>query len=293
MGVPLSPQRMMELMEEEAVAQERGHRRETGSAPPRGSGEDTIRLPSPPPDDHLAHRQQQPTTTSTFFGRGRSVQTLMASGAFSGFAATVALQPLDVIRTRQQETVRGARIGALRVTTEILSRDGPMGLWRGVLVSSIRVVPGAGLYFFSASILADSYGWLERRRVLRTKPSSGLDDSSPAPSRAANTPPLWYTAFVGAAARSFAGFVVSPATVVKTRMESAQYGSQVGPRGLVVHCRELMHTEGFRGFYKGLLPTLARDVPYSGLSFALYTRFRDTAAATVGSPRVPPPLARG
>eukprot|EP00918_Siedleckia_nematoides_P028363 GHVU01060999.1.p1 GENE.GHVU01060999.1~~GHVU01060999.1.p1 ORF type:complete len:260 (+),score=17.23 GHVU01060999.1:785-1564(+) len=193
----------------------------------------------------------------------------------------------------QQETVRGARIGALRVTTEILSRDGPMGLWRGVLVSSIRVVPGAGLYFFSASILADSYGWLERRRVLRTKPSSGLDDSSPAPSRAANTPPLWYTAFVGAAARSFAGFVVSPATVVKTRMESAQYGSQVGPRGLVVHCRELMHTEGFRGFYKGLLPTLARDVPYSGLSFALYTRFRDTAAATVGSPRVPPPLARG
>lgn len=69
----------------------------------------------------------------------RSAGSSFVSGAVAGLASVLALQPLDVIKTRLQETPRSAApwsvrlVGVLRNTWK---QDGAAGFWRG---TSIRL----------------------------------------------------------------------------------------------------------------------------------------------------------
>lgn len=92
----------------------------------------------------------------------------------------------------------------------------------------------------------------------------------------------------GAAARSIAGTILMPLTVVKTRMEwgagSAESAVTGGSeaRGLrAVRYRSVGHAlsdivkvEGYAGLFSGLGVTLMRDAPYSGLYVVAYTQLK-------------------
>lgn len=81
---------------------------------------------------------------------------------------------------------------------------------------------------------------------------------------------------VGASARSVATFVMNPATVIKTRFEVAHLHPEQQTfknAGVVQTFINIYKTEGLRrGLFSGVLPTLARDVPYAGLSFVFYSK---------------------
>lgn len=64
------------------------------------------------------------------------------------------------------------------------------------------------------------------------------------------------------------GVVLIPITVVKTRFESGVYGYN----SLGSALKEIYRTEGLRGMTCGLVPTLFRDAPFSGLYFMFYTQ---------------------
>jgi len=76
---------------------------------------------------------------------------------------------------------------------------------------------------------------------------------------------------LGMAARSLAATIMIPITVLKTRFESGQFNYTRMTTALVT----IYSTEGLRGLTCGLLATLARDAPYSGLYLMFYTQLKN------------------
>jgi len=127
------------------------------------------------------------------------VSKAFLAGSLSGTCSTLLFQPLDLVKTRQQAGLAGARPGALgantmlAVTRGIVATSNFTGLWRGVLPSMCRTVPGVGLYFSTMHQL---------RSQVRGKPSA------------------LKTLLIGASARALAAATIIPFTVLKTRSGS-------------------------------------------------------------------------
>ncbi|CAK4643008.1 unnamed protein product [Aphanomyces euteiches] len=165
-----------------------------------------------------------------------------STGALSGGLSAIAFQPLDVIRTHQQGTY-GSKRHTIRQSVRVLvAESGLVGLWRGTTPTLLRVCGGAGLYFLA----------LDQLQVQKRDAVAAF--------------------FGGAFARTFAGLVMSPLTIVKARME---WDASTAKTSLATQLRSLVATYGWQGMYRGALPTLIRDVPFSGLYVALYTRLKN------------------
>jgi len=188
-------------------------------------------------------------------GMSPMVKAFLA-GSMSGTCSTLLFQPLDVLKTRLQSSA--IRSSMRCEANAVMTADGLQGLWRGVLPSLYRTVPGVGLYF-------SSMHWM-RYNVFNGKPNAGQ------------------SLLIGAAARTFAGSVMIPFTVVKTRfyfeenptftftttrMESFTFTTlrmESGAfqyRSVFTALSSILCAEGLRGLTRGLGPTLARDVPFS------------------------------
>lgn len=171
------------------------------------------------------------------------------AGSFSGTFSTVLFQPLDLVKTRLQNTpatVVNGRHGAvsmLSVFSNIVQQEHIKGLWRGMVPSITRCVPGVGLYFSSLDYLKSHF--LQGR-----------------------TPTALESITMGFCARSMSGAILIPITVVKTRFESGVYRYSSMSSALT----EIYRTEGIRGMTCGLVPTLFRDAPFSGLYLMFYTQ---------------------
>lgn len=70
----------------------------------------------------------------------------------------------------------------------------------------------------------------------------------------------------GAVARTWAGFLMMPITVLKVRYESNLYAYT----SLLSASRDIFRTEGIRGFFAGFGATAVRDAPYAGLYVLFY-----------------------
>jgi len=178
------------------------------------------------------------------------------AGSFSGTCSTVLFQPLDLVKTRIQNhqtqgiTHNGStatlntKPGMFQIARHVLATERLPGLWRGIMPSITRTVPGVGLYF-------GSLHWLK----------SGFGDEKPG---------AMQCVCLGMTARSFAATVMIPITVIKTRFESGQFGYNRMSTALL----QIYRQEGIRGLTCGLLPTIVRDAPYSGLYLMFYTQLK-------------------
>nr|KAF7438054.1 hypothetical protein H0235_000445 [Vespula pensylvanica] len=177
------------------------------------------------------------------------------AGSFSGTFSTILFQPLDLIKTRLQSRVNThvepTRNGMLTTIVHIIKKENIFGLWRGMTPSITRVIPGVGLYF-------SSLDWLKHTLQLE-EPLTPLQAIS-----------------LGITARSMSGGLLIPITVVKTRFESGVYKYNSVAEAL----RLIYSQEGIKGLSSGLVPTLLRDAPYSGLYLLFYTQLKQVAAHT-------------
>ena len=97
--------------------------------------------------------------------------------------------------------IHSTRPGMLSIMRQVLQTEHVSGLWRGIMPSITRTVPGVGIYF-------SSLHWLKNH--------SGVSTNGKEPSAIE-------AVCLGMAARSLAGCIMIPITVIKTRFESGTY----------------------------------------------------------------------
>jgi len=184
--------------------------------------------------------------------------THLYGGTVSGALASVVVQPLDVLRTRQQQAflkdlstatnavgkpIQRSSVSVPALARDIVSKEGLRALWSGTGPTLYRVIPGAGLYFYFLHMLGSPL----RDEKNQLSPTSAL--------------------LIGSFSRCVVTLLLAPVTVVKTRFE----GSGTNPYRSTRHALStIARTEGIRGLFSGATPTLLRDAPYSGIYFFCY-----------------------
>lgn len=132
--------------------------------------------------------------------------------------------------------------------------------WRGTLPSTLRTGFGSAIYFSSLNAL--------RRRAARAALLKAGDRARARDGHSSSLPKLSNTANLatGAVARTWAGFLMMPITVLKVRYESNLYSYS----SLFSASRDIFRREGLKGFFAGFGATAVRDAPYAGLYVLFY-----------------------
>eukprot|EP00882_Tetradesmus_deserticola_P026611 GHRQ01029371.1.p2 GENE.GHRQ01029371.1~~GHRQ01029371.1.p2 ORF type:complete len:176 (+),score=52.22 GHRQ01029371.1:193-720(+) len=94
-------------------------------------------------------------------------------------------------------------------------------------------------------------------------------------------------AAVGGMARAMSAAVMSPVTLVKTRME---YGgpNHISYKNTAHALATIASTEGPRGLFRGLWPTVLTNAPFSALYYMLYTQLKQAIGGSETGGGLPP-----
>ncbi|KAH8676367.1 solute carrier family 25 member 38 [Xylariales sp. PMI_506] len=202
-----------------------------------------------------------------------------AAGLCSGTAGAILLQPIDLLKTRVQQSNSQSIRATIREISQ--SPNAIRAFWRGTVPSTLRTGFGSAVYFTTLSTI-------RQRAAVRIVAGNQLSGGTGAGdhSRYASSsslPKLSNTANLisGAVARAFAGFVLMPLTVIKVRFESNLYSY----KSLLGAATDIHRTGGLRGFFAGYGATAVRDAPYAGLYVLFYEQFKKHISVIYGQER--------
>ena len=134
-------------------------------------------------------------------------QRHLYSAFIVGGISSVALQPLDLLKTRKQQKRNKNQVYQLK---NILKNSNFLDLWKGTLPSFLRTSIGSALYLTSLNSF--------RNIIFKFENSGKYNKSSTLP-KLSNLGNLISTSF----ARSFIRFLLMPWTVIKNRFKSTLY----------------------------------------------------------------------
>lgn len=192
---------------------------------------------------------------------GRTFREIICNagaGAAAGAIAATFVCPLDVIKTRLQvrglpETSGSGHKGSIIITSlrDIMKREGVKGMYRGLSPTLVALLPNWAVYF---TVYGHAKGLL---------PSN--EDGS-----------LTFGANMIAAsgAGAITAIITNPLWVVKTRLQTQGMRPDVIPyKSIPSAFRRIIHEEGFRGMYSGLLPSLA-GISHVAIQFPAYEKLK-------------------
>ncbi|XP_010538497.1 PREDICTED: mitochondrial carnitine/acylcarnitine carrier-like protein [Tarenaya hassleriana] len=191
----------------------------------------------------------------------------LASGTVGGAAQLIVGHPFDTIKVKLQSQPAPAPgqppkyAGAVDAVKQTLAAEGPRGLYKGM------GAPLATVAAFNA-VLFTVRGQMEA--LLRSEPGAPLT--------------IGQQVVCGAGAGFAVSFLACPTELIKCRLQaqSALASSGAGSVAAAVKyggpmdvARQVLQSEGgARGLFKGLFPTLAREVPGNAAMFGVYEAFK-------------------
>lgn len=182
----------------------------------------------------------------------------LLAGFAGGLTSAVCLQPLDLVKTRVQQSQGNSIVSVLRQISSIKE------LWRGTLPSAVRTSVGTALYLTSLNFIRT------KMAIHRLHQHPGLADQQYGIKTSSKLPrlPAGDNLIAGMISRTIVGFITMPITVIKVRFESDMYHYNSLWEGVTLMYKK----EGFRSFFTGFGATCMRDAPYAGLYMAFYEK---------------------
>jgi len=179
------------------------------------------------------------------------------AGFFAAFFSSFTLCPTELIKCKLQalrETGVQTHIGSVQLTRQILRDEGVPGMFRGLTSTMAREMPGY-FFFFGGYELA--------KNVLRNDPEE-------------QNIGLLKTILAGGFGGMCLWSSIFPFDVVKSRIQIESSREK-----MMTVLLKILRTEGFRGLYNGLTPTLLRTFPSTGALFVAYEYTKETLTTVV------------
>ncbi|XP_075231418.1 mitochondrial glutathione transporter SLC25A40-like [Lycorma delicatula] len=145
--------------------------------------------------------------------------------------------------------------GTLDAFIKITRNEGLQSLWSGLSPTLVLALPATVVYFVTYEQLRTR---LKDRFVSQSTKTGNV------------TQPFWIPLVSGCMARLWAATTVSPLELIRTKMQSKRLSYFETHQVL----QGLLQTHGWKGLWKGLAPTLLRDVPFSGIYWVSYEQLK-------------------
>jgi solute carrier family 25 (mitochondrial carnitine/acylcarnitine transporter), member 20/29 len=200
------------------------------------------------------HLEQRNTSRDPTGPPTLSLGQFYLAGAFAGVTNTILSSPIEHIRIRLQtqphDLAHRLYSGPLDCISKIRAQAGlAHGIYRGAAVTTLREATAYGMWFltFEALMNADA--------ARNSAPRSSI--------------PTWKIALYGGLAGEALWIASYPFDVVKSKMQTDGFGEAQKYKTMRAAFQATWRAGGWRGFWRGIGPTLARAMPVSGGTFAV------------------------
>lgn len=185
------------------------------------------------------------------FTKPESLHSVCISGAFSGFAASFVLTPVELVKCKLQVAnlnTHTSHESYSSIVKKILKNEGPLGLWHGLNSTLVREMAGTAVWFASYELAL---------KFLRNK-NPGNDNTNLLVS--------------GATAGFMFNLSVYPVDTIKLNIQTFDMttGSKTKLSFAAAVARLTARKGGIRNLYNGLSITLARSIPANAAIFYTY-----------------------
>ncbi|KAJ7547481.1 hypothetical protein O6H91_08G088000 [Diphasiastrum complanatum] len=174
---------------------------------------------------------------------------LLAGGA-AGITAATITYPLDLVRTRLAAQTNVKYYNGIIHTLITISRDeGLKGIYRGMGTTLLGVGPNIAINFAAYETLKST--WLSQRP---------------------NTSSVIVSLGCGSVAGILSSTATFPIDLVRRRMQLEGIAGRacIYKSGLIGTFAHIVHTEGLRGLYRGIVPEYLKVIPSVAIVFMTY-----------------------
>jgi len=189
----------------------------------------------------------------------------LVAGGGAGASQVIFTNPLEIVKIRLQvqgEAIkRGLMSAAEKQSAMAIVRElGISGLYKGASACLLRDIPFSAIYF-------PTYAKMKHQFSTDGTPQSA-----------------GHLLLAGAIAGVPAAGLVTPADVIKTRLQVKQKQGDIQYSGIVDCANKIMRTEGFSAFWKGSLARVFRSSPQFGVTLVSYELLQRLFGISTDSP---------
>ncbi|PLB50609.1 mitochondrial carrier protein [Aspergillus steynii IBT 23096] len=207
------------------------------------------------------------TALQTWHDQPLSTPQTYLAGGLAGLSNSLVSGPMEHIRIRlqMQSSRPEERIyaGTADCVRQILRRGGLSALYRGQTATMLREFHSYGIWFSVYGALMAMV--VEDETRMRTAAAAAAAAGQPEDGEI-SVPP-WKVAACGAVTGEVLWALNYPFDVVKSTMQADGFGAERRYRTMRHAVRHIWCVDGWRGFFRGLGPTLGRALPVSAGTF--------------------------